>query len=74
MRHLLSFSLCFSLSAAVSIKNLRCEYLAGPHGIDALHPRLSWVLDESDPARRGTAQTAYRFTAGARPGASDRWD
>ena len=44
-------------SAAVATKNLRCEYLADPLGIDATSPRLSWIL-ASD--QRGEKQTAYR--------------
>ena len=38
-------------------ESLRCEYLENPLGIDALHPRLSWIL-ESD--KRGEKQTAYQ--------------
>lgn len=45
-------------SAAVTTKNLRCEYLADPLGIDAGSPRLSWIL-ASD--RRGEMQTAYQI-------------
>ncbi|MGN1040277.1 MAG: alpha-L-rhamnosidase N-terminal domain-containing protein, partial [Candidatus Fimimonas sp.] len=38
-------------------KNLRCEYLVNPLGIDAQNPRLSWVCEG------GTKQTAYRIVA-----------
>lgn len=44
-------------SAAVATKNLRCEYLADPLGIDATSPRLSWILTSDE---RGEKQTAYR--------------
>ena len=44
-------------SAAVVTKNLRCEYLTGPLGIDATSPRLSWILTSD---QRGEKQTAYR--------------
>jgi alpha-L-rhamnosidase len=44
-------------SAAVGIKDLRCEYLANPLGIDSLNPRLSWILTSN---RRGEMQTAYQ--------------
>ena len=37
---------------------LRCEYKINPLGIDALHPRLDWIV-ESD--RRGQGQSAYRI-------------
>jgi alpha-L-rhamnosidase len=45
---------CF---ADVEPKNLRCEYLVNPLGIDAPQPRLSWILDSG---RRGEKQTAYQ--------------
>lgn len=35
---------------------LRCEYLLNPLGIDAAHPRLSWILADTN---QGAAQTAY---------------
>ena len=40
--------------------DLRCEYLVEPLGIDAPRPRLTWVLEVTDPARRGVRQTAYQ--------------
>lgn len=43
--------------AAVAPKNLRCEYLADPLGIDAVQPRLSWIITSD---RRGERQTAYQ--------------
>ena len=42
----------------LKITNLRCEYLKNPLGIDAVKPRLSWILESSD---RGEKQTAYRI-------------
>ncbi len=44
-------------SAAVATKNLRCEYLSDPLGIDATSPRLSWILTSE---QRSEKQTAYR--------------
>ena len=38
-------------------KQLRCEYLVNPAGIDELHPRLSWVVESGE---RGQRQTAYQ--------------
>ncbi len=38
--------------------SLRCEYLTNPLGIEAAHPRLSWVVN--DPAR-GAMQSGYRI-------------
>lgn len=40
------------------IKNLRCEYLENPMGIDILNPRLSWI---SKSAKRGQIQKAYQI-------------
>ena len=59
------FSLCYfttskSIVAAETlvIKNLRCEYLENPLGIDVLNPRLSWI-SKSD--KRGQVQKAYQI-------------
>jgi alpha-L-rhamnosidase len=41
---------------------LRCEYLVDPVGIDALEPRLSWVLQGDRPESRGERQTAWEVT------------
>jgi alpha-L-rhamnosidase len=38
---------------------LRCEGRENPIGIDALKPRLSWIL-EAAPSARGVTQTAYQ--------------
>ena len=48
-----------SLGAGIAAANLRCEYHSNPLAIDALRPRLSWVLTD-DPTRRGEAQSAYQ--------------
>jgi alpha-L-rhamnosidase len=61
---------CFFLTAATlltfadaasaqKLQDLKCEYLINPLGIDAVHPRFTWVLNDS---RRGAAQTAYQLT------------
>lgn len=44
---------------AVSVANLRCEYLTDPLGIDVPQPRLSWQLTD-DGRTRGQKQTAYQ--------------
>jgi alpha-L-rhamnosidase len=36
---------------------LKCEYLVNPLGIDAVHPRLSWMLEDTS---QGAAQAAYQ--------------
>lgn len=43
---------------ATDIEQLRCEYLVNPLGIDAAHPRLSWIITSS---RRNVRQTAYQI-------------
>jgi alpha-L-rhamnosidase len=45
-------------------KNLRCEYLVDPLGIDVRSPRFAWVLDH--PAR-GQKQTAYQILVATGP-------
>jgi alpha-L-rhamnosidase len=63
-------------SAAVAIKNLRCEYLTNPLGIDSPSPRLSWILTTN---RRGEVQIAYQILVASSPkllnaGHGDLWD
>ena len=43
-------------TAALGVKNLRCEYRVDPLGIDVMKPRLSWELVS---AERGVMQTSY---------------
>lgn len=45
------------LAEGPAVAGLRCEYRAGPLGIDSSTPRLSWVLES---AKRGVVQSAYR--------------
>src|SRR5688572_31734827 len=45
-------------SAQVTVKNVLCEYLQNPIGIDIAQPRFSWQL-QSD--RRNVQQTAYEL-------------
>lgn len=40
------------------IKNLTCNYLENPLGVETQHPRLSWMLSSDGSARY---QTAYRL-------------
>ncbi|MDW7692065.1 family 78 glycoside hydrolase catalytic domain [Flammeovirgaceae bacterium SG7u.111] len=57
---------CLSILAAACVKIsppggpllLQCEYQTDPIGIDALRPRLSWMVNDSS---RGAAQTAYQI-------------
>jgi alpha-L-rhamnosidase len=63
-------------AGALHPTTLRCEYLVHPSGIDAINPRLSWIV-ESDG--RGQTQTAYRILvasdeAGLAADKGDLWD
>lgn len=62
--------------ADLKVTRLRCEYLENPLGIDAPHPRLSWILESSQRAQH---QTAYQILVASRPewleeGRADLWD
>ncbi|MFD2146562.1 alpha-L-rhamnosidase [Mucilaginibacter antarcticus] len=46
-------------ASAQKLQNLKCEYLTNPMGIDAPHPRFTWVINDS---RKGAAQNAYQVT------------
>ncbi len=45
-------------------RQLRCEYMVNPLGIDVVKPRLSWVFPSS---LRGQKQTAYRVVVASTP-------
>ncbi|MCX6867489.1 MAG: hypothetical protein NTV46_14965 [Verrucomicrobia bacterium] len=49
---------CMPAAGAAELTNLRCEYLAGPLGIEVQKPRLSWVIKSG---RRGDRQSAYQI-------------
>jgi alpha-L-rhamnosidase len=44
--------------AQVTVKNLRCEMLVNPLGIDAIQPRFSWQLESG---QRNIKQTFYQI-------------
>jgi len=44
-------------------RNLRCEYLPNPLGIDVRQPRFSWVLEHT---ARGEKQSAYQILVATR--------
>jgi alpha-L-rhamnosidase len=57
---LLSWVSLFQLSAStLLVKDLRCEYLKDPLGIDVPKPRLSWILESGSKSARGERQAAY---------------
>ncbi|WP_205514447.1 alpha-L-rhamnosidase [Longitalea arenae] len=53
-----SSSLAQTMNAPVQ---LQCEYIRNPLGIDAMHPRISWQLQDD---RSGAVQTAYQLIVG----------
>lgn len=61
---------------AVSVADLRCEYLTDPLGIDVARPRLSWTLRSKKPAQ---VQSAYQVLVASsmrnlRRDQGDLWD
>ncbi|HEU5397487.1 MAG TPA: family 78 glycoside hydrolase catalytic domain, partial [Verrucomicrobiae bacterium] len=61
---------------AATVTGLRCEYLVDPAGIDAVRPRLGWIITS---ARRGERQAAYQILVASSPrllqnDVGDLWD
>ncbi len=48
-------------ASALTVGQLRCEYLENPLGIDASQPRLSWVLSADKSSARDQHQSAYQI-------------
>ena len=60
----------------VSVKNLKCEYLENPIGIDETHPRFTWQMELHKP---GNCQSAYELVVGTTEtdvasGSGDVWE
>lgn len=58
------------------VRELTCEYLRNPIGVDAVVPRLSWQLEDD---KRNQSQTAYRLLVASSQSAlhrneGDLWD
>lgn len=59
--------ICFILPEALfakpytTIVKMRCEYLVNPIGVDVVHPRLTWQMNDE---RNGARQTAYQIFVG----------
>ncbi len=74
---LMTGAVCVSIvTQKLTVRDLRCEYLEAPLGIDMLHPRFSWILESPE---RGVSQTAYqvlvaRSEKALKDGKADRWD
>jgi alpha-L-rhamnosidase len=61
---------------AVSVSNLRCEYLKDPLGIDVTSPRFSWELSSDEANKK---QKSYRILVSTNPALlekdqADAWD
>jgi alpha-L-rhamnosidase len=78
------FSIVFSVFLVIGflgfsqtkIKNLKCEYLENPIGIDEFEPRFTWQLKSEKP---GSFQNAYQLVLGTKEaeiaiGKSNVWE
>ncbi|MFF3395073.1 alpha-L-rhamnosidase [Streptomyces sp. NPDC002669] len=66
-----------SVTAAIRVTRPTVEYAERPLGLDIRHPRLSWLLEPTEPGLRGQAQSAYRIRVATDPdrlAAPDVWD
>ena len=59
-----------------AVKELRCEYVENPLGVDTVEPRFSWGLESS---QRGWMQSAYQILVSSseealRADRGDKWD
>jgi alpha-L-rhamnosidase len=76
-----SFFALAALAGSASFRptDLRCEYRNDPLGLEAVHPRLSWILEPKRHAARGQRQSAYQVLvattmAKLRRNQGDLWD
>ena len=66
-------------AGSLKVDKLRCEYKTDPIGIDAMQPRLSWVLVPVEASQRGLTQNAYQILVASSSTAinadqGDLWD
>jgi alpha-L-rhamnosidase len=57
----LIFLINFQSYSQVTVKNLKCEYLENPVGLDETHPRFTWQMELHKP---GNYQSAYQLVVG----------
>lgn len=57
----LAFSISICWAQKPSIHNLKCDYLKNPIGIDNVHPRFMWQIEDSNP---NISQLAYQIIVG----------
>ena len=55
---------CSQKTKNITVKDLTCEYLDNPLGVDVLHPRFSWKIISGE---RGVSQTAYQVVVDENP-------
>ena len=65
-----------SPGGGIAVRELRCEYVENPLGIDTSQPRFSWILASH---QRGQRQTAYHILAAStieklNNNTGDKWD
>ena len=48
-------------SPGLTPRNLTCQGLVNPQGLDAAHPGLNWISISANPTARGQMQTAYQI-------------
>lgn len=46
---------------SIKVRQVQCEYLTNPLGLDEVKPRFGWTLDATDSNAHGQRQTAYRL-------------
>ena len=79
LKHTIALLTCITSASATDLAHLRCEYRDHPLGIDAVKPRLSWVIEESNSEIRGQKQSAYQVLVASTPellakDQGDLWD
>ena len=71
---------CVSEKNGFVVKDLRCEYLNNPRGIDIVKPNLGWIIETSDnDDLKNVKQVAYRILVASSPellgkNTGDIWD
>jgi alpha-L-rhamnosidase len=75
----LATAAAFAAPSSIKPTDLKCEYRTNPLGIDRTAPRLSWILEASNPSARDLLQSAYQVLAASneeilRTGKGDLWD
>ena len=65
-----------SVGGGITVKELRCEYVTNPLGIDTPQPRFSWILGSN---QRAQMQSAYHVIVASsaeklRSDIGDKWD